>query len=111
MLRSLHDLWGRSPTEGCFQKVAGVAAPAPEVRTEREKDGALARDLAFRDLESEVCDLDRMGEIAERLVAEWMGGESSSPPREAELAVCAVQQLRKFLTEFKTQYYRAWEGS
>ena len=87
------------------------AAPAPEVRTEREKDGALARDLAFRDLESEVCDLDGMGEIAERLVAEWMGGESSSPPREAELAVCAVQQLRKFLTEFKTQYYRAWEGS
>ena len=75
------------------------------------KDNVHARDERFRDLESEVCDLERMGEIADRLVSEWMGGESSSPPREAELAVCAVQQLRKLLTEFKTQYYRAWKGS
>jgi hypothetical protein len=69
---------------------------------------ALARDERFRDLEPEVCDLDRMGEIAERLVIEWMGLESSEPPREAELASYAVQELRKRVTEFKTRYYGAW---
>jgi hypothetical protein len=79
-------------------------APTPEIHN------ALARDKNFRDLDAEVCDLDRMGEIAERFVGEWMGLESSSPPREAELAFYAVQELRKRLTEFKTRYYRAWEG-
>jgi hypothetical protein len=79
--------------------------PAPEA------NDALARDLAFRGLESEVCDLDRMGEIAQHLVIEWMGLESSEPPREAELAFYGVQELRKRVTELKTQYYRACEGS
>jgi hypothetical protein len=65
---------------------------------------------AFRDLESEVCDLDRMGEIADCLVMEWLETTGSSPPRQAELAVCAVQQLHRLLNEFKTQYYRAFEG-
>jgi hypothetical protein len=65
---------------------------------------------AFGDLESEVCDLDRMGEIADFLVMEWIETTGSSPPREAELAVCAVQQLHRLLTEFKTKYYRAFEG-
>jgi hypothetical protein len=79
--------------------------PTPEIHD------AMARDVRFRDLEAEVCDLDRMGEIAERFVAEWMEIEDSSPPREAELAFYAAQELRKRLTEFKTQYYRAWKGS
>ena len=65
---------------------------------------------AFRDLESEVCDLDRMSEIADLLVMEWMETAGSSPPRQAELAVCAVQQLHRLLQEFKTQYYRTFEG-
>jgi hypothetical protein len=64
----------------------------------------------FLDLEAEVCDLDRMAEIAEQFVMEWMGLESSEPPREAELACYAVQELRKRVKELKTQYYRAWEG-
>jgi hypothetical protein len=76
-----------------------------------EVPDALARDLAFRRLEAEVCDLDRMGEIAEHLVIEWMGLESSEPPREAELAFYAVQELRKRVTEFKTHYFGAWKGS
>jgi hypothetical protein len=49
-----------------------------------------------------------MGEIAERFVNEWMQRENSSPPREAELAVYAVQELRKRLTEFMARYYGAW---
>jgi hypothetical protein len=74
-----------------------------------EANDALARDERFRDLEAEVCDIERMGEIADRLVAEWLNVESSS--REAELAVCAVQQLDRALKQFKTQYNRAWKGS
>jgi hypothetical protein len=73
-----------------------------------ETDGAIARDKRFRDLDAEVCDLDRMGEIAEHFVVEWMGLESSEPPREAELAFYAVQELRKRVSEFKTHYFGAW---
>jgi hypothetical protein len=63
---------------------------------------------AFGDLEGEVCDLDRMGEIADLLVMDWLETTGSSPPRQAELAVCAVQQLHRLLSEFKTKYYRAF---
>jgi hypothetical protein len=65
---------------------------------------------AFWDLESEVNDLDRMSEIADCLTMEWLETTGSSPPRKAELAVCAVQQLHRLLNEFKTKYYRAFEG-
>jgi hypothetical protein len=65
---------------------------------------------AFWDLESEVNDLDRMSEIADSLVMEWMETSGSSPLRQAELAVCAVQQLHRLLNEFKTKYYRAFKG-
>lgn len=64
---------------------------------------------AFMNLENEICDLDRMGEIAEILMMEWFETTGSSPPRQAELAVCAVQQLHKLLSEFKTKYYSAWK--
>jgi hypothetical protein len=63
----------------------------------------------FRDLEDQVHDLDRMGEIADHLVMDWIEQSGSSPLRQAELAVCAVQQLHRLLNEFKTKYYRAWE--
>ena len=65
---------------------------------------------AFRDLESEVCDLDRLSEIADLLVMEWMETSGSPPPRQAELAVCAVQQLYRLLQQFKTKYYGTFEG-
>jgi hypothetical protein len=79
-------------------------APRPEA------NAALARDERFRDLENEVCDLERMGEIADRLVAHWLNVASNPLPREAELAVCSVQQVDRALKQFKTQYYSAWEG-
>jgi hypothetical protein len=65
---------------------------------------------AFYRLEGDVCDLERMSEVAESLVAEWMKTQGSSPPREAELAVVAVQQLRRLLDEFKINYYSAWQS-
>jgi hypothetical protein len=64
---------------------------------------------AFRSMESEFCDLDRISEIADRLTAEWIE-ISGKAPREAELAVCAVQQLHRALKEFKAKYYRAYTG-
>jgi hypothetical protein len=63
----------------------------------------------FRDLEDEVHDLDRMADIADRLVMDWIEEAGSPPLRQAELAACAVQQLHRLLIEFKTKYYRAWE--
>jgi hypothetical protein len=63
----------------------------------------------FMDLEDEVHDLDRMGEIAVGLVMDWIEQSGSAPLRQAELSVCAVQQLHKLLIEFKTKYCRAWE--
>ena len=78
---------------------------APEIR-----DGKFEESLAtaYRGLESEVCDLDRMSEIADRLTAEWVECSGTAVPREAELAVCAVQQLRRALKEFKAEYYRPY---
>jgi hypothetical protein len=78
--------------------------PPPEVNV------AMARDERFRNLEAEVDDLDRMGEIAVHFVGEWMQCESSSAPRAAELGFYAVQELRKRLTEFKTQYFALGRG-
>jgi hypothetical protein len=63
----------------------------------------------FKDLEDEIPDLDRMAEIADHLVMDWIEQTGSSPLRQAELAVCAVQQLHRLLNEFKTKYYHAWE--
>jgi hypothetical protein len=65
---------------------------------------------SFMDLEIEVHDLDRMGEIADCLVMGWIEQSGSEPLCQAELAVCAVQQLRKLLAEFKTKYCRAWKN-
>jgi hypothetical protein len=62
----------------------------------------------FKDLEDEVHDLDRMAEIADHLVMDWIEQTGSSPLRQAELATCAVQQLHRLLKEFKTKYCRAW---
>ncbi|MCK1672785.1 hypothetical protein [Bradyrhizobium sp. 150] len=61
---------------------------------------------AFRDLECKVCDLDRMGEITERLVADWC--QEVTNERCLELANFAVQHLADMLREFRTNYDAAW---
>ena len=63
---------------------------------------------AFRDLEGKVCDLDRMGEITEHLVADWCDDVTNG--RSLELANFAVQHLADMLREFKTSYFAAWHG-
>ena len=63
---------------------------------------------AFRNLEHKVHDIDRMGEITERLVADWC--QEVTNERCLELANFAVQHLADMLREFKTNYYAAWEG-
>jgi hypothetical protein len=40
---------------------------------------------------------------------DWIEQAGPQPLRQAELAVCAVQQLHRLLSEFKTKYCRAWE--
>ena len=62
---------------------------------------------AFRYLEGEVCDLDRMG-IAQGLIMECSAKEDSC--HELELAVFAVEQMAKMTKEFRAIYYAAWHG-
>jgi len=63
---------------------------------------------AFRDLEGEVCDVDRMGEIANDLIMNCAAREDSY--HNLELATFAVWQLAKMLKEFRANYYAAWHG-
>jgi hypothetical protein len=63
---------------------------------------------AFRDLEGEVCDLDRTGEIGNDLIMNCAAREDSC--HNLELAAFAVWQLAKMLKEFRASYYAAWHG-
>ncbi|MDH2353486.1 hypothetical protein QCM80_22900 [Bradyrhizobium sp. SSUT112] len=63
---------------------------------------------AFRGLETEVCGLDRMGEITEHLVADWC--QDVTNERSLELANFAVQHLADMLRAFKKNYFAAWRG-
>jgi hypothetical protein len=63
---------------------------------------------AFRDLESEVSDLDRMGEIARNLIMNCAAREDSF--HDLELATFAVCQLAKMANEFKTNYQKRSHG-
>ncbi len=63
---------------------------------------------AFRDLEGEVCDLDRMGEIAQNLIMNCAAKEDSF--HDLELATFAVWQLAKMAKEFRTNYEERWYG-
>src|ERR1700682_2242020 len=78
--------------------------PPPEGHSEQYID-KLHSD-AFRDLEGEVCDLDRMGEIANDLIMNCAAREDSY--HNLELATFAVWQLAKMLKEFRASYYAAW---
>lgn len=64
---------------------------------------------AFRDLESEICDLHRWAELAYRLMTECACDQRSW--RELELVVLVVVQLRDFAGEFRNRYYKAWKDT
>ena len=63
---------------------------------------------AFRDLEGEVCDLDRMGEIAQNLIMNCAAKEDSL--HDLELATFAVWQLAKMAKEFRANYQKRYHG-
>jgi hypothetical protein len=63
---------------------------------------------AFRDLEGDVCDLERMGQIAEDLIVQCVAKQEGY--RELELSTFAVTHLAKMLRDFKDQYYKRWNG-
>ena len=82
------------------------AMPAPEVHTELDPNEIHAQ--AFRDLEGEVSDLDRMGEIAQNLIMNCAAKEDSF--HDLELATFAVWQLAKMAKEFRANYQKRWFG-
>lgn len=63
---------------------------------------------AFRNVEGEVCDLDRMGEIAHNLIMQCAAREESL--HELELATFAVCQLAKMLKKFRVDYDKRYHG-
>ena len=63
---------------------------------------------AFRDLEGDVCDLERMGQIAEDLIVQCVAKQEGY--RELELSTFAVTQLAKMAKEFRTNYEKRWHG-
>ena len=83
------------------------AEPPPEGYSENHCDKLHAE--AFRDMEGEVCDLDRAGEIARDLIMQCPAREDSF--RQLELAVFAVWQLAKMTQDFRTSYYKRWGGA
>lgn len=66
---------------------------------------------AFFDLEDKVCDLDRLTEVAETLVAKWLDDTGPELPRSGELATCMVQVLRDKMQAFKVTYYAAFDAA
>jgi hypothetical protein len=83
----------------------GAALPTRPI-TEQEVNKLHSE--AFRDLEGEVCDLDRMGEIAQDLIMNCAAKEDSF--HDLELAAFAVGQLAKMAKEFRTNYEKRWHG-
>jgi hypothetical protein len=73
-----------------------------------ESEIAELHSKAFRDLEGGVCDLERMGQIAQDCIVQCVAGEDGY--RDLELSTFAVTQLAKMLREFKDRYYKRWHG-
>ena len=72
--------------------------------TDSNKDANAAK---YLELEPEICDLDRMAEITLGLVSEWsLADMEAEPTQKQELAVYAVQQLRKRCAELRELCYR-----
>jgi hypothetical protein len=63
---------------------------------------------AFRDLEEEVADLERMGAIADMLVIEWALDKDNV--RCMELASFASNHLADMLRAFQDGYHARWHG-
>jgi hypothetical protein len=80
--------------------------PPPEGYSKEHVDKLHAE--AFRDLEGVVCDLERMGQIAQDLIVQCVAREDGE--RELELSTFVVMQLAKMLRNFKDQYYSRWHG-
>jgi hypothetical protein len=100
------------PAVAGFQKEAIMSLvefpgkePPPDGYSENHFDKLHAQ--AFRDLEDKIQDIDRMGEIAEGLVADWVDDVNNERCR--ELASFAVQHLADMLRELKAVYYAVWE--
>ena len=81
--------------------------PPPEGYSKEHVDKLHAE--AFRDLEGEVCDLDRMGQIAQDLIMNCVASKESF--HDLELASFAVSQLAKMAKEFRTNYEKRWYGA
>ena len=64
---------------------------------------------AFRALEGEICDLALMGDITKDLAGDLIN--RAGLPREADRLFFAVEQLAKLIGEFRTRYYRRWNGA
>jgi hypothetical protein len=73
-----------------------------------ESEIAELHSRAFRDLEGEVCDLERMGQISQDLIVQCVARQDGY--RELELSSFAVTELAKMLRNFKDQYYKRWHG-
>jgi hypothetical protein len=82
------------------------AMPTSEVHTQRDDNAVHAE--AFRDLEGEVCDLDRMGEIAQNLIMNCAAEGDAF--HDLELAVFAVWQMAKMAKEFRANYQKRYHG-
>src|SRR5438105_14441999 len=80
--------------------------PPPEGYSEQYIDKLHSE--AVRDLDGDVCDLERMGQIAQDLIVQCVAREDGY--RDLELATFAVTQLAKMLRDFKDRYYKRWHG-
>lgn len=76
----------------------------------------------FEDLESEICDLRNMADIASSHIENSLSGLKSRimiddqkfiamSAREADLAVFAVYQVEKMAKELEAKFFAIWEAS
>jgi hypothetical protein len=82
-----------------------------EVPTDRQltdSEWAELHSRAFRDLESEVCNLHRWAELAGRLILQCACDRRSW--RELELAVLVVKRLSGLAGDFRDRYYLRWKN-
>jgi hypothetical protein len=87
-----------------------IEFPGPELPTRPITEAEIAKlhSEAFRDMEGEVCDIDRMGKIANDLIMQCAAREDSF--HNLELATFAVSQLAKMAKEFRANYEKRWHG-
>ena len=86
---------------------AASVGTSPTETGPTEHDQHLA--TAYRRMEDQVCDLERMGEIAETQVMEWVGDKDDV--RALELANFAAQHLADMLRQFKTKYQESFQAN